>query len=66
MSDRLCSADNTMITIGGGGGTALYLDANLEFGRTEPCRTFANLALCSQPDFTVHCIEVLGFTDISW
>lgn len=60
------SADNTMITIGGGGGTAIYLDENLRFGQTERCTTFENDPLCSERDFTISAIEVFGFNDISW
>jgi len=60
------SADNTMITIGGGGGTALYLDENLRFGRTETCSTFNNDPLCTATDFSISAIEVFGFNDISW
>jgi len=60
------SADNTMITVGGGGGTAIYLDENLKFGRTEACTTFNNEPLCSDTDFTISSVEVFGFNDISW
>jgi len=60
------SADNTMITVGGGGGTAIYLDENLKFGRTETCTSFNNEPLCSNTDFTISSIEVFGFNDISW
>eukprot|EP00092_Neocalanus_flemingeri_P037875 GFUD01041228.1.p1 GENE.GFUD01041228.1~~GFUD01041228.1.p1 ORF type:complete len:554 (-),score=152.51 GFUD01041228.1:339-2000(-) len=60
------SGDNTMVTIGGGGGTAIYLDENLRFGQTEKCETFENDLLCSDRDFTVNIIELFGFNDISW
>jgi len=60
------SADNTMITIGGGSGTAIYLDENLRFGQTEKCDTFDNDPLCSARDFSINTIEVFGFNDISW
>jgi len=60
------SADNTMITVGGGGGTAIYLDENLRFGRTESCTTFDNEPLCSDTDFAISAVEVFGFNDISW
>uniref|UniRef100_A0A8V1ANY7 TBC1 domain family member 24 n=1 Tax=Gallus gallus TaxID=9031 RepID=A0A8V1ANY7_CHICK len=36
------------IVIGGGGGQALSLDANLLWGRTEPCETFDNPPLCQE------------------
>ena len=37
------------------------MDANLEFGRTEACRTFNNPPLCPNKDFTVSVLEVIGF-----
>lgn len=45
---------------GGGGGQALSLDANLLWGRTEPCETFDNPPLC-QENFKVQLLEVWGF-----
>ena len=48
------------------GGTGIFLDADLRFGRTESCNTFQNPPLASQSDFTVSVIEVVGFNDISW
>jgi len=60
------SGDSTMVTVGGGGGTGIFLDADLRFGRTERCDTFQNPPLASQSDFTVSVIEVIGFTDVSW
>jgi hypothetical protein len=48
-------------------GTGIYVDSNLEFGRTETCRTFDNPPLCSTKDFTVAVIEVVGFgTPAEW
>lgn len=60
------SADRTMITVGGGNGTAIFLDENLRFGQTEKCDTFDNPPLCSKRDFSINTIEVYGFVDISW
>ena len=60
------SADNSMVTVGGGNGLALYLDENLHYGQTERCHTFENEPLCSTRDFTINSIEVFGFNDISW
>lgn len=60
------SGDNKMVTVGGGGGTGLYLDADLRFGRTETCQTFQNPPLCSSSDFTVSVVEAFGITDVSW
>ncbi|NWI11032.1 TBC24 protein, partial [Crypturellus soui] len=48
------------IIIGGGGGRALALDADLLWGRTEPCETFDNPPLC-QEDFKVQLLEAWGF-----
>jgi hypothetical protein len=42
-------------------GTGIYLDANLEYGRTETCRTFNNPPLCSTKDVVVSLVEVIGF-----
>jgi len=60
------SGNDTMISIGGGEGTGIYLDENLEYGRTETCKTFQNPCLASSPDFTVSVIEVIGFQDTQW
>ncbi|NXJ98643.1 TBC24 protein, partial [Corythaixoides concolor] len=48
------------IVIGGGGGQALSLDANLLWGHTEHCETFDNPPLC-QENFKVQVLEVWGF-----
>ncbi|NXI59023.1 TBC24 protein, partial [Chloroceryle aenea] len=48
------------IIIGGGGGQALSLDANLLWGHTEHCETFDNPPLC-QENFKVQLLEVWGF-----
>ncbi|KFQ91048.1 TBC1 domain family member 24, partial [Nipponia nippon] len=48
------------IIVGGGGGQALSLDANLLWGRTEHCETFDNPPLC-QENFKVQLLEVWGF-----
>ncbi|XP_077183637.1 TBC1 domain family member 24-like isoform X2 [Paroedura picta] len=36
------------IVIGGGGGQALFIDADLHHGRTEHCETFDNSPLCQE------------------
>ncbi|KAJ7316135.1 hypothetical protein JRQ81_002297 [Phrynocephalus forsythii] len=48
------------IIIGGGGGQALFIDANLHHGRSEHCETFDNPPLC-QEDFQVQLLEIWGF-----
>ncbi|XP_044837747.1 TBC1 domain family member 24-like [Mauremys mutica] len=48
------------IVIGGGGGQALYIDADLYYGRTEHCETFDNPPLC-QENFQVQLLEAWGF-----
>jgi len=60
------SGDNTFVTVGGGDGTGLYLDENLEFGRTESCRTFNNPPLAQEKDFIVSVVEVYGFNNLDW
>ena len=60
------SADNTMISVGGGNGTGIYIDENLRYGQTEKCDTFDNSPLCSTRDFEISAVEVIGFNDISW
>ncbi|NXU80477.1 TBC24 protein, partial [Oreotrochilus melanogaster] len=50
------------IIIGGGDGQALYLDADLNYGRTGHCDTFNNQPLCSE-SFQISVLEVWGFGD---
>ncbi|NXK50386.1 TBC24 protein, partial [Chauna torquata] len=50
------------IIIGGGDGQALYLDADLNHGRTSHCNTFNNQPLCSE-SFQISVLEVWGFRD---
>uniref|UniRef100_A0A3B3S4H3 TBC1 domain family member 24 n=1 Tax=Paramormyrops kingsleyae TaxID=1676925 RepID=A0A3B3S4H3_9TELE len=50
------------IIIGGGDGNALYLDSELNHGRTACCATFENPPLCSE-NFQVALLEVWGFED---
>ncbi|XP_062847576.1 TBC1 domain family member 24 [Trichomycterus rosablanca] len=51
------------IIIGGGGeGNALYIDSELNHGRTGSCATFDNPPLCSE-NFQVSVLEVWGFQD---
>ncbi|XP_053551236.1 TBC1 domain family member 24 isoform X2 [Bombina bombina] len=50
------------IIIGGGDGQALYLDSDLNYGRTSHCNTFNNQPLCSET-FQISIIEVWGFKD---
>ncbi|KAM8798464.1 TBC1 domain family member 24 [Eudromia elegans] len=50
------------IIIGGGDGQALYLDADLNHGRTSHCDTFNNQPLCSE-SFQISVLEVWGFRD---
>nr|XP_006131425.2 TBC1 domain family member 24-like isoform X2 [Pelodiscus sinensis] len=51
------------IIIGGGGGQALYIDADLCYGRTEHCETFDNPPLC-QENFQVQLLEAWGFQNV--
>ncbi|XP_071427153.1 TBC1 domain family member 24 isoform X2 [Pithys albifrons albifrons] len=50
------------IIVGGGDGQALYLDADLNHGRTSHCNTFNNQPLCSET-FQISVLEVWGFRD---
>ncbi|XP_043194236.1 GTPase-activating protein skywalker-like isoform X2 [Amphibalanus amphitrite] len=56
------AADNTMVTIGGGGGQAIWLDENLARGKTDACQTFANPPLTSTGSFEVACMEAFAFS----
>ncbi|CAL8382765.1 unnamed protein product [Gadus morhua 'NCC'] len=50
------------IIVGGGEGNALYIDSELNHGRTGSCTTFDNPPLCSE-SFQVALLEVWGFQD---
>ncbi|NXM05205.1 TBC24 protein, partial [Tyrannus savana] len=50
------------VIVGGGDGQALYLDADLNHGRTSHCNTFNNQPLCSE-NFQISVLEVWGFRD---
>ncbi|KAJ8245804.1 hypothetical protein GJAV_G00260490 [Gymnothorax javanicus] len=50
------------IIVGGGEGNALYIDAELNHGRTGHCTTFNNPPLCTET-FQVSLLEVWGFQD---
>nr|XP_033815814.1 TBC1 domain family member 24-like [Geotrypetes seraphini] len=54
------SGSHEGIIIGGGGGQALNIDADLLNGRTQSCETFDNPPLCRE-NFQVQLIEVWGF-----
>lgn len=47
---------------GGGEGNALYIDSELNHGRTGSCATFDNPPLCAE-SFQVSLLEVWGFQD---
>ena len=55
------AADTSELTVGGGGGQAIWLDESLSRGRTERCETFDNPPLAAEANFEVACIEVFGF-----
>ncbi|XP_068610849.1 TBC1 domain family member 24 [Brachionichthys hirsutus] len=50
------------IIVGGGEGNALYIDSELNHGRTGRCTTFDNPPLCAE-SFQVSLLEVWGFQD---
>lgn len=53
---------NDCLIIGGGGGQALYVDGDLNRGRTGHCDTFNNQPLCSE-NFLIAAVEAWGFQD---
>jgi len=55
------AANNQMLTIGGGGGQAIWLDEDLCKGKTDTCDTFANPPLSESGAFDVACMEAFGF-----
>ncbi|XP_039879430.1 TBC1 domain family member 24 isoform X1 [Simochromis diagramma] len=50
------------IIVGGGNGNALYIDSELNHGRTGSCTTFDNPPLCAE-SFQISLLEVWGFQD---
>lgn len=50
------------IIVGGGEGNALYIDSELNHGRTGRCATFDNPPLCAE-SFQVSLLESWGFQD---
>ncbi|XP_056153697.1 TBC1 domain family member 24 [Lampris incognitus] len=50
------------IIVGGGEGNALYIDSELNHGRTGRCTTFDNPPLCAE-SFQISLLEVWGFQD---
>ncbi|CAO1320291.1 unnamed protein product [Diamesa serratosioi] len=60
-SELFMAADSKMITIGGGGGQAIWMDENIRFGKTDACSTFNNPPLCASGDFEIRVLEVYGF-----
>ncbi|XP_043945183.1 TBC1 domain family member 24 isoform X2 [Protopterus annectens] len=56
------AGNNESIIIGGGDGNALYIDADLNHGRTSHCNTFNNQPLCSET-FQISILEVWGFKE---
>ncbi|XP_049871150.1 GTPase-activating protein skywalker isoform X2 [Pectinophora gossypiella] len=56
------AADNTMVTIGGGDGQAIWMDENIRYGKTDRCSTFNNPPLCPSGDFEIRVLEVYGFS----
>lgn len=51
-----------LCVLGGGEGNALYIDSELNHGRTGRCATFDNPPLCAE-SFQVSLLEVWGFQD---
>ncbi|XP_077296921.1 GTPase-activating protein skywalker isoform X4 [Arctopsyche grandis] len=60
-AELFMAADSKMITIGGGGGQAIWMDENIRYGKTDRCQTFNNPPLCPSGDFEIRVLEVYGF-----
>ncbi|XP_055304380.1 GTPase-activating protein skywalker isoform X2 [Sitodiplosis mosellana] len=60
-SELFMAADASMITIGGGGSQAIWMDENMRYGKTDSCTTFNNPPLCKSGDFEIRVLEVYGF-----
>jgi len=45
----------------GGGARGLWIDSDLKYGSSSPCKTFSNPTLASSQDFTVQGVELWGF-----
>ncbi|KAM9424827.1 TBC1 domain family member 24 isoform 1-T1 [Pholidichthys leucotaenia] len=56
------AGSNDSIIVGGGDGNALYIDSELNHGRTGRCTTFDNPPLCAE-SFQISLLEVWGFQD---
>lgn len=41
-------------------GQGLFLDQELQYGKTETCQTFDNPPLCPTGDFKIKVVEVYG------
>jgi len=54
--------DPTGFSVGtGGGARGLWIDSDLKYGSSNPCKTFSNPTLASSQDFTVQGVELWGF-----
>ncbi|XP_052214993.1 GTPase-activating protein skywalker-like isoform X2 [Dreissena polymorpha] len=56
------AGDNSILTIGGGHGEAIFLDENLLHCRSEKCDTFNNEPLSQSEDFKCKVVEVYGLS----
>jgi len=43
------------------GARGLWIDSDLKYGSSSPCKTFSNPTLASSQDFTVQGVELWGF-----
>ncbi|PRW57748.1 nuclear receptor coactivator 7-like isoform X2 [Chlorella sorokiniana] len=57
---QFCS--NEAIAVGGSGGYALWLDADLTRGLSRNCTTFGNSSLAGQEEFQVGTVELWGLS----
>ncbi len=49
------------LSIGGGKACGLWLDRELNHGRTQNCQTYDNEPLTKSEDFMIKAVEVWGF-----
>jgi TLD len=46
------------------GGSAIWMDENVRYGKSGYCETFDNPPLCPNGDFEIQVLEVYGFTGL--
>ena len=63
-NEYIIYSDEDRIIIGGGGASALLIEADFLRGLSQPnCPTFGSSVLSSTQDFVIDCMEVWTFED---